>query len=59
QLSTDDTVELAIGTLSSVLAANFKAQDLEVAIVTQDNPKFRVLTTEEIDAELTRIAERD
>ncbi|KAJ2815670.1 Proteasome subunit YC7alpha/Y8 (protease yscE subunit 7), partial [Coemansia sp. 'formosensis'] len=50
---------LAIGTLSSVLAANFKAQDLEVAIVTKDNPKFRVLTVEEIDAELTRIAERD
>ncbi|KAJ2163145.1 Proteasome subunit YC7alpha/Y8 (protease yscE subunit 7) [Coemansia sp. RSA 552] len=57
--SAEDTVELAIATLSSVLSANFKAQDLEIALVTRDDPKFRVLTVEEIDNELTRIAEKD
>ncbi|KAJ1941260.1 Proteasome subunit YC7alpha/Y8 (protease yscE subunit 7) [Linderina macrospora] len=58
-LSDDDTVELAVATLSSVLAANFKATDLEIAIVTRENPQFHAMTTEEIDAQLVRIAEKD
>ncbi|KAJ2722470.1 Proteasome subunit YC7alpha/Y8 (protease yscE subunit 7) [Coemansia sp. Benny D115] len=59
QPNTEDTIELAIATLSSVLSANFKAQDLEIAIVTKDRPQFRVLNVEEIDTELSRIAEKD
>ncbi|KAJ2312659.1 Proteasome subunit YC7alpha/Y8 (protease yscE subunit 7), partial [Coemansia sp. RSA 2702] len=55
----EDAIELAVATLSSVLSANFKAQDLEIAVVTKDSPEFRVLTTEDIDGELTRIAEKD
>ncbi|KAJ2783226.1 Proteasome subunit YC7alpha/Y8 (protease yscE subunit 7) [Coemansia javaensis] len=54
-----DTIELAIATLSSVLSANFKAQDLEIAVVSKDSPQFRALSMEEIDHELTRIAEKD
>ncbi|KAJ1902406.1 Proteasome subunit YC7alpha/Y8 (protease yscE subunit 7) [Kickxella alabastrina] len=55
----DDTLELAVATMSSVLSASFKAQDLEIAVVTKENPVFRMLTVEEIDAELSRIAEKD
>ncbi|KAI9501800.1 Proteasome subunit YC7alpha/Y8 (protease yscE subunit 7) [Coemansia spiralis] len=59
QPSAEDAVELAVATLSSVLSANFKAPDLEIAVVTRDNPVFHILSSEEIDSELTRIAEKD
>lgn len=55
----EDTVELAVGTLESVLAANFKAQDLEIAVAERETGRFRILSVEEIDQELTRIAEKD
>ncbi|KAJ2714128.1 Proteasome subunit YC7alpha/Y8 (protease yscE subunit 7) [Coemansia spiralis] len=57
--SMEDTIELAIMTLSSVLSANFKAQDLEIAVVSKDSPAFRALSEEEIGSELARIAEKD
>lgn len=54
-----ETIELAVMTLGTVLSQEFKPADLEVGIVTTETPAFRVLSEDEIEAVLTRIAERD
>jgi len=58
-LDTQATINLAISTLQSTLAMDFKTTDIEVGIVTTADPKFRKLTEDEIDSALIQIAERD
>jgi len=57
--STEQTIQMAISSLQTVLSADFKPSDLEVGIVTTKNPRFTILTPSEIDHHLTQIAERD
>lgn len=57
--SLNETLEQAIMTLSSVLGQDFKAAELEVGMVSAEMPRFTVLSNEQIDAVLTRIAEKD
>lgn len=57
--SFDATVQLAIGTLQTTLGMDLKPDGLEVGVVTAQQPKFRCLNEEEIDAHLVAIAERD
>jgi 20S proteasome subunit alpha 1 len=53
------TIEAAISTLSTIVSMDFKPSEIEVGIVCADEPKFRLLTEEEIEKHLTNIAEQD
>lgn len=56
---TEEAIQLAITCLSTVLCVDFKPSEIEVGVVTKDNPKFRIMTEQEIDRHLTAIAEKD
>jgi 20S proteasome subunit alpha 1 len=55
----DETIQLAINCLSTILSADFKATEIEVGCVSKDHPSFKVLSESEIDAHLTAISEKD
>lgn len=58
-LNTNESIELAISCLSSVLSADLKPNEIEVGVVTSEQPSFKVLSEAEIEAHLSRIAEKD
>lgn len=41
ELSADEVVQLAISCLSQVLSVDFKSSEIEVGLVTKDDPQFR------------------
>jgi len=41
------------------LSTDFKPEELEVGVVSAKQPRFRVLSVEEVDEHLTAIVERD
>ncbi|OMH80476.1 Proteasome subunit alpha type-6 [Zancudomyces culisetae] len=49
ELTIEQTIETAVDTLSSVLATYLKPTEVEMAIVSANNPKFKILTTQEIE----------
>jgi len=58
-LDHDTTIQQAITCLMTVLSADFKPTEIEVAVVSKEEPAFRTLTEQEIDFHLNAIAEKD
>jgi 20S proteasome subunit alpha 1 len=59
EMNYQQTVEAAIESLQKVLGVDFKSNQVEVAVVTKDDPQFRLLSEKEIDQFLTAISEKD
>lgn len=59
ELNEEDTILAAIEALQNVLSADFKPEELEVAVVSRKKPKFTLMTSAEIEEQLTILAERD
>lgn len=55
----NDTIELAIHTLCSVLSADLKPSEMEVAVVTADKPEFHILSEAEIEAHLAALSDKE
>lgn len=52
-------VQTALQALGTVLSIDLRSSDVEVCLVTCDDPRFRVLREDEIDRHLAALAERD
>lgn len=57
--SVEETIECAVATLATVVGQDFKSTDVEIGVVSVSDPRFRVLAIDEIDALLTKLAEKD
>jgi len=58
-LTFKETVETAIVSLQTVIGSDLKSTDIEVGVVTKQNPKFTVLTETEVESYLSSISDRD
>eukprot|EP00286_Rhodomonas_abbreviata_P024338 CAMPEP_0181315152 /NCGR_PEP_ID=MMETSP1101-20121128/15213_1 /TAXON_ID=46948 /ORGANISM="Rhodomonas abbreviata, Strain Caron Lab Isolate" /LENGTH=219 /DNA_ID=CAMNT_0023422321 /DNA_START=143 /DNA_END=802 /DNA_ORIENTATION=+ len=56
-LDADGTVEMAIQAMQHVLSSDFKANEIEVGVVTTDS-KFKLLTAAQVDQRLNAISDR-
>lgn len=55
----DEAIQLAISALSTVLSVDFKPTEIEVGVVSKDQPRFRKLAESDIERHLVAIAEKD
>ncbi|OHT03381.1 Family T1, proteasome alpha subunit, threonine peptidase [Tritrichomonas foetus] len=54
-----DTAEFVLSTLQIVVGLDFEAKEVEVAIMTKEDTKYRIMKPEEVEQILTAVAEKD
>ena len=59
ELSRDETMRVAIKALQNTLSMEFRNTDIEIGIVTVQDPHVHFLTPEEIQIELNKVGETD
>merc|ERR1711907_521193 len=52
-------IEAGIAALMTALACDIKSHQIEVGVVSKDNPEFTVLSKKEIDEHLNSLAEKE
>jgi 20S proteasome subunit alpha 1 len=57
--SLKETEEFVLATLQTVIGVDFEPVDLEVAVVTRENPAYGMLPVQDIDVVLKAVAEKD
>jgi len=57
--TTDEAIQLAIHCLCTVLSSDLKPSEMEIGIVTTDNPEFRTLSEQEKEQHLTALSEKE
>lgn len=59
ELGESDTIQTAIAALQNVLQSDFKAEEIEVAVVSKRKPKFHLLSVKQVDDHLNALSQRD
>jgi len=55
----DDTVQLAIQALCTILSSDLKPSEMEVGLVTVEDPTFRTLSEQEVERHLLALADKE
>jgi 20S proteasome subunit alpha 1 len=58
-LATNEAVKLAILTLQTVIGQEFKNSDIEIGLVTKEQPLFCKLPPQKIDEYLNEVSKKD
>ena len=58
-LTRDETMKVAVKALANTLSMEFRCTDIEIGIVTKEDPHVKFLSSEEIQVELNKVGETD
>ena len=59
ELDRDEAMKVAVKALQNTLSMEFRNSDIEIGIVTTQDPHVHFLTLEEIQVELNKVGETD
>ena len=58
-LDETETIKMAIATLQTVIGQEFKSNDIEIGVVSEQSPKFTKLNAERIEYYLNEVSKKD